>query len=125
MKRLALVLTLVVLGASGLASTRKPSRCHGLYGIAFVCNASAAATPAELFGRAWENGMNQYGAAAHKPLRIRGIRCVQDGEAVFICRMYVVDIVRKRIACMTATIGTSGQVLSSRLYRCPPAPNQA
>lgn len=114
---------LLVLGAG--AATHRKSRCRSIYGIAFVCDAGAATSPAQRLGNAWQFGMNLYGQAHHGKYRIKHIVCTPDGEALARCKFAVVNVAARpnRVTCMSATIATDGRVFQPKTIRCDYLPS--
>ena len=118
MKRTSMFVLVATLVLGGGNVVKRTARCHGIYGVAWVCSASASPSHAQMIGNAWERGMNLYGEEHRNPYRIKHIVCDPDGEALARCKFAVVDVVKQRVACMSALIATDGRVFQPKTIRC-------
>jgi hypothetical protein len=119
MRRLIAVcvtLACVVMLVGGEGS-RKLSRCHGLYGVAWVCNAQAAVNP-QAFGIYWAHQFDKAAYKLHRPWRIIAIGCRNEGEAVYVCAATMRNVRTHATLCVGLAIGSSGQVLDATHERC-------
>lgn len=108
-----LVCAMVILGGG----SHRIHRCHGIYGIARVCDAHASISP-QAFGVHWAHQYNQAADRLHRPWRIIAIGCRNDGEAVHICSATMRNIHTLATYCIGLAIGSSGQVLGVTHQRC-------
>lgn len=94
-----------------------PSRCHGLYGIARICNAAAAINP-QAFGVYWAHVFDRNASRLKRPWRIIAIGCRNDGEAVYICAATMREVKTHAVLCVGLVIASSGQILQAQHERC-------
>jgi hypothetical protein len=102
----------------GGEGSRKISHCHGLYGVAWVCNASAA-TPASHYASLFKSSYNDEAKANNWPYRISWISCVASStRGYYDCGVKTKLVRGSRVQCGVIVIDTGFDVLVNHLVPC-------
>lgn len=107
MRRLLVVLAAVfALVAGGGSHPLKAHRCHGLAGVAWVCNAAADVKPPPPFAVKWSNAYNAQLQKANSSIRVVGVGHCER----WICVALVHDASTGKLGCFEVTLSPAGKL---------------
>lgn len=126
MKRLALLIVVMAIVGDGASVVKhQAGRCHGLWGVARVCTASASSSPAQAQAdrfaasllRVWNGDQGAHGFPADLA-RCAPYGTGRDGLAVFACEWRVWWKPTKQLRCLYAIVDVKWNQYRAGWIKC-------